>query len=334
MKKKIVCAIILLFVLITCVSTINATRNNISPLSLKKTEIYNDSEPSIHRVNITFQSSGYVLYGEIYYPSNDSRSYPGIVFCEGRQAYISVYTWISKALSKEGYVVLIFDLPGQGKSEGLFPICWNISFPYYDIYLRFNGLGFEPKFHYSNGEYLKAVTDALTFLIEESPVHQILNSTRIGLIGHSMGGFLVTEAAAQDKRVDAVVALSHGNPDIMVNVSVPVQFQLGTADIFTKSFSAILSCYGKASPPKELITISGGTHVGFTTVLQSFCPCPSWQKEICLRYVIGWFDYFLKNKTGSYETITTGTTHLSRLIPSRYNFGNGDCILENTAVRN
>ena len=90
----------------------------------------------------------------------------------------------------------------------------------------------------------------------------------------------------------------------------------------------VLHCYKNANIPKELIFISGGTHIGFTSAFKSFCPCPPWQKNTILRYSIGWFDYFLKNKTDAYEIITTGTDHLSKFIKSRYNFGDGDHILE------
>ncbi|UCD13307.1 MAG: hypothetical protein JSW60_07045, partial [Thermoplasmatales archaeon] len=38
---------------------------------------------SFKQINITFESCNYTLYGEIYYPSNDTEIYPGIVFCEG-----------------------------------------------------------------------------------------------------------------------------------------------------------------------------------------------------------------------------------------------------------
>ncbi len=90
----------------------------------------------------------------------------------------------------------------------------------------------------------------------------------------------------------------------------------------------MIQCYKKANTPKELIAIQGGTHFGFSTALGPLCPCPRWQKDICLRYSIGWFDYYLKNKSDAYEIITTGTDHLSRFVKSRYNFGDGDIILQ------
>jgi dienelactone hydrolase len=155
----------------------------------------------------------------------------------------------------------------------------------------------------------------------------LIDNSTIGLIGHSLGGITVTETAAFDDRIDAVVALSQGNPLIIKKLNVPIQFQGGCFDLGTYSIPIISQCYKKASSPKELIAIQSGTHVGFSTALNQLNPCPPWQKEICLKYAIGWFDYFLKNNTDAYEIITSGTPHLSKIIKSRYDLGDGEQIL-------
>lgn len=318
--------IIAIIIQLLCVSLISGAVSESSNV-IKKDFLYNEKqENSINQVNISFESSNYTLYGEIFYPLNVSKTYPGIVFCEGHGGYISAYDWIPKALAEEGYVVLIFDLPGQGKSEGIFPIR-SINIPILNIYFRYTFL-IETPIHYVLREWTTATSDALTYLLEESPVKNMINNTSIGLIGHSLGGITVTETAVIDERVDAVVALSQGNPLIISKIDVPIQFQGGCFDLGTYSIPIISRCYSKANTPKELIAIEGGTHLGFSTAFGPLCPCPRWQKDICLRYAIGWFDYFLKNKTDAYETITTGTDHLSRFIKSRYNFGDGDRILE------
>jgi dienelactone hydrolase len=285
-----------------------------------------NSDNEVKQMNITFKSGNYELYGEIYYPANETRKYPGIVFCEGLPAYVSAYSWIPNALAKQGYVVIIYDPPGLGRSEGIFPRI-GFSFPRLNFYFRF-GSYFETPIHYFKREWVSAVSDALTYLLDESPVKHLIDNTSIGLIGHSLGGITTTEAAAEDKQFDAIVALSHGNPLAVKKIDVPIQFQCGDFDRGLYSIPITRRCYMRANIPKELIVIQRGTHFGFTTAFRSLCPCPSWQKEVILRYAIGWFDYFLKNKEDALETITTGTDHLSKFIRSRYNFGDGDHILE------
>lgn len=290
-------------------------------IDAQNSEIYN-----IEKIDVTFVSDDYQLYGEIYYPSNTTERFPGIVFCEGLCAFTTPYRFISKALAEKGYVVLMFDFPGQGRSQGIFPIPTSSIRFLMGIYLRFSAL-IETPFHYINREWVEATSDALTYLIDQSPVKNMIDNTSMGLIGHSLGGCTVTETAAKDKRFDAVVALSQGNSLIIEKVDVPIQFQGGTFDIGTYSIPILLRCYKKANTPKELISIQFGTHAGFSTALGPLTPCPPWQYEICPRYAIGWFDYFLKNKSDAYETITTGTDHLSKIIRSRYNFGDGEHIL-------
>ncbi|MCJ7572496.1 MAG: alpha/beta fold hydrolase [Candidatus Thermoplasmatota archaeon] len=292
------------------------TRN----LTVVQNDIY-----EISQLNITFESCGYSLYGEIYYPTNKTDRFPGIVFCEGGGGYVSAYSWIPKALAKQGYVTFIFDFPGQGKSEGILP-SYAIDIPRLNLFLRF-GASLEATIHSRMGIWMKVTKDAITFLISENPVNYLVNSSNIGLIGHSLGGFAVTGSAAQQENIKAIVALSHAHTQLIDELTVPVQFQCGDLDIKTKSIFSVLESYKKANSPKELIAISGGTHAGFTTVLGSFCPCPSWQKDICLRFATAWFDYFLKHDIAAYYIITSGCDHLSTIIASRYNFGEGEYIL-------
>jgi len=286
---------------------------------------YNHEELNICQINVTFNSSGYDLYAEIYYPSNSSDIYPGIVFCEGMGGYVYAYNWIPKALAEQGYVAMVFDFPGQGVSEGFLPMKV-ISIPLLNLYLRYT-IFIETPIHYFLREWVTATTDALTYLLEESVVKEMVDYTKIGLIGHSLGGITVTEVAVVDDRIDAVVALSQGNPLIIKKLDIPIQFQGGCFDLGTYSIPIISRCYKKANSPKEMITIRSGTHVGFSTALNQLNPCPPWQKEICLTYAIGWFDYFLKNNSDAYVKITTGMPYLSKIVKSRYDFGDGEHIL-------
>ncbi len=280
---------------------------------------------NVETINITYESNNYTLYGVIYYPSNKSVTYPGIICCEGLAGYIDAYSWIPEALAEQGYVVLLFDFPGQGKSDGF----WgnrSISIPSLNFYLRFSAFS-EAIFHYAKDDFVIATMDAVTYLTDESPIKTLVDTKKIGLIGHSLGSITVAETAAVDKRIGAVVALSQGNPWDAENIYVPIQYQAGCFDI-TYSIPIAYLCYNRSNTPKELVTIQFGTHIGFTSAFGKFCLCPSWQKDICLRYATGWFDYFLKNKTDAYENITTGTDHLSKVIRSRYNFGDGEHILK------
>jgi pimeloyl-ACP methyl ester carboxylesterase len=272
--------------------------------------------------NITFRSSNLTLYGEIYFPDNKTQIYPGLIFVEGYSSCINYYQWIPKHLAQNGYVVLIFDLPGQGKSEGIFP---DFTFMFENLcyYPRYTAL-IETPFHYFKGECVRATKDALTYLLHESPVKHLIDQSNIGLIGHSLGGIIVTKTVLEDTRVKTLIVLSNGDPKNVENIDIPVQYQGGDMDIFFMSIPQLLSCYQKTNSHKELIVISLGTHISFMNKLYPFCLYPRYQKEIILHYTIGWFDYYLQKNEEAYTIITSGHAHLSHIVKSRYNFGEGD----------
>ena len=129
-------------------------------------------------------------------------------------------------------------------------------------------------------------------MIEESPVNEMINTSSIGLIGHSFGGITASEIAVVDDRFDAVIAMSHANPMCVDDISIPIQFIGTDFDYGLFSIPMIQLSYSRAKAPKEMIMIKLGTHFGFTTAFNSLCPCPRWQKNVVLHYIIPWFDYF------------------------------------------
>ena len=324
MKSKTFTISIILFVLVSTF-TVSAVTNEDKQAGKYFNHYLSNDACEVKQVNISFESSGYTLYGEIYYPSNETKIYPAVIFCEGYYAYTGSYNWIVNALAENGYVVMIFDYPGQGRSEGIFKNR-RIFFPGLYLYLRL-GVKIETPIQYLLGRWITATSDAITYLLEESLVKDMINNTSIGIIGHSLGGIAATKTATKDDRIDCVIALTHSNPCIVSDCHVPIQFQGGGFDRGYYSVPILLSSYSKANTPKELIMIKHGTHTGFSNSWGSFCHCPKWQKEICLRYAVGWFDYFLKQNENAYDVITTGTNHLSKIITSMYNFGDGNHIL-------
>lgn len=284
-------------------------------------------QPTILQIPVTFISRNYTLYGEIYEPPNTSTPLPAIIICEGAAGYTSAYSWIPNALASHDYIAFIFDFPGQGYSEGFHPI-HAIYLPKLNLFLRF-GSFHESGIHYQNGDCVQATKDAITYLTTQSPIADNVNQSSIGLIGHSLGGLVVTETAAQDPRVRAAVTLSHATPDCIQNITIPIQFIGGDLDLTPASDSIpiLRHSYRDAHAPKELIFIAGGTHLGFTSALGPLCPCPSWQKTCCLHYAIGWFDWFLRGQPQAYDNITSGDKRLSLFLQSQYDFGNGNHIL-------
>jgi hypothetical protein len=319
-KKEIITLLITLLFLIQIFNypVIAST----SPITITNSE---ENNLEIEKLPTYFTSKNYSLFGNIFYPTDTSKKYPCIIFCEGFPGYVNAYSWIPKALAAQGYITFIYDPPGLGKSEGFVPI-WGISVQLLNLYFRFGSYTISP-LHYFVGDWVQAGIDALTYLTEESPVNEMINKSSIGLIGHSFGGITASEIAVVDNRFDAVIAMSHANPVYVDDISIPIQFIGTDFDYGLFSIPMIQRSYIRANAPKEMIMIKLGTHFGFTTAFNSLCPCPKWQKDVILHYVIPWFDYFLKNDSSSLSIITSGTDNLSPIFKSQYNLGSGNYIL-------
>ena len=328
MWKNVLVKFTIFFIIFHILSaSISSTINANETIKITNDSFSEKQIDEVAQINISFKSGDYDLYGEIYYPSNNATLYPAIVFCGGVASYVSAYTWLAKNFAQEGYIVLIFDPPGLGKSEGYFQKYINFSISSLNLFFRFGSIA-ETLFHYIDRDWEYAVSDALTYFLTDSPVKHLIDPDHIGLIGHSLGGITITEVVANDKRFDTLITLSFGNTLRGRDIDIPVQLICGDIDMMPLCVLSSLSCYEFARPPKELIVIQGGTHFGFTSAFKEFCPCPPWQKDIIERYTVGWFNYILKNQTSAYEIITTGTDHLSELFKSRYTFGEGEHILE------
>ncbi len=132
------------------------------------------SAQEIQRLNITFESAGYTMHGELIMPQKQD-SVPMIVFLAGageNSSYRTLYkSFLEENLEalflKEGYGLLYFDKRGVGDSEGK----WHKT----DIYER--------------ADDAKAAIDFLKTV-------KAVDQSRIGLIGHSQGGWVAQVAGA------------------------------------------------------------------------------------------------------------------------------------------
>lgn len=161
---------------------------------------------------VTFVASdGAHLRGRLFLPgSSIAPPYPGIVITPGSiQAYKEMYYWAAEGLAEAGYMVLIYDVQGQGQSE-VFP-----HDPNGDIACGSHGcqgVPFQQSYNFFQG-----TRDAHAFLMSTpsapygdavpaadqgnanaagtnafNPAWADLNRHRIGIAGHSLGASAVS----------------------------------------------------------------------------------------------------------------------------------------------
>lgn len=211
----------------------------------------------------TFQDS-YVIPGRgeyeviIYYPFNGSgKPYPAVIFAHGFCSCSSWHTWIGNYLASMGYVTLVFTVPNRLST---------------DIQDWVDGI--EEGIRYL--EQLNNESDLLGGLV---------NMSRLGVMGHSMGAMAALIAASKNLNIKAVVSLaapymkekqydeeyaekirSEIDWDSVLsasgNLTKPVQFQVGTLDAFAAD-NAVKYFEAANSSFKEFVTIEGGNHVQF-----------------------------------------------------------------------
>ena len=130
--------------------------------------------PKLSQVSIPFE--GMEMHG-YYFPGINSEPGPAILFVVGADTTAEeAYFFGIREAQARGISCLLFDGPGQGSS------------------LIFKNI-------YSRHDYEKPIATALDYLTSLKEV----NGDRIGLIGHSLGGYYAARSAAYDQRVKACV---------------------------------------------------------------------------------------------------------------------------------
>ena len=151
----------------------------------------------------------------------------------------------------------------------------------------------------NRGADLEAILDAI--LKEKSFQGVPIDPSRIGLAGHSLGGYTVLALAGawpswKDRRVKAVLALSPYCAPFMTkgelrHLDVPVMYQGGTLDLrITPSVRRPGGAYDLTSPPKYYVEFSGAGHFAWTNLNKFYQP-------LINDYALAFFDRYLKRTT-------------------------------------
>jgi dienelactone hydrolase len=167
--------------------------------------------------------------------------YPGVVITTGSiQGSERMYWWLAQDLAERGYVVLTYDVQGQGTSETLphendqvnaFPFCNPFAPPGDKEELGCPGVPFQQE-----SNFIFGTQDALSFFLSSpgspyanphagssqvnafNPYWQLFDrspdkrsatpgrTTRMAIVGHSLGAAAISYVQGVDKRVEAAVA--------------------------------------------------------------------------------------------------------------------------------
>ena len=141
----------------------------------------------------------------------------------------------------------------------------------------------------------------------------IVDTSRIGAVGHSLGGYTVLGMAGgwpawKTPQVKAVLALSPYvlpflGQGTLSRLQVPVMYQGASLDWgLTTSLEGPQGAYAVTAPPRFFVKLNGGTHFEWTNLVCAGTPdvatCLAARPNAALinRYGIAFLDLFLKGK--------------------------------------
>ena len=264
---------------------------------------YNDK---VAIVPVTFNNRyGTKLYGEIVLPNRgqvrpSSGPFPVILALEGLNTNVAMYRWWHQVFADAGYLVFAFDFSGQGHSDN-------------------EGPG-DP------GDNVQDAQDALTYLLQQSPVKNVLDTLRVGVIGHSQGAITIMALQEVEPRIRAAVAAApiNSNSAPFTKNLIPVMVQTGDQDgpiapipfvnpVFEKTV------YDKLTLDRAFIVAEASSHAQHTNY--PLLPTASWGLDIAGSYSLAWMNYYLRRDESALAILKTAHPHLSYLWDSLVEIG-------------
>lgn len=312
---------------------------------------------------------GALLRGTVYAPKPGATDpytgealtgpFPGVVITPGSiQGSEGMYVWLGQDLAERGYVVMTYDVQGQGTSE-TFPHLDDSVLPFCDPFaptvdgnlFGCPGVPFQQIANFTTG-----TTDALDwFLSPANPYGAKLDRTpdtqtvtpgrtsRIAIIGHSLGAQAVSQVQATDPRVEAVVALdklaassgsgipgagaSTPNTPSVPALAIQSEYFLNPMPYFLSGGGGPLpsatpsgpdpmrerttgfDAWAAAGVDSMLIVPRASTHLEYTDI-PYVLPASRYGQDLTSRYVQLWLDKYLKHRDVDAQLLGTSFRYL------------------------
>ncbi|MGV9553700.1 bis(hydroxyethyl) terephthalate hydrolase [Streptomyces ardesiacus] len=213
---------------------------------------YSVADTSVSRLGVSGFGGG-----TIYYPTSTSEgTFGAVVVAPGFTAYQSSMAWLGPRLASQGFVVFTIDT--------------NTTLDQPD----------------SRGRQLLA---ALDYLTERSSVRGRIDSSRLGVMGHSMGGGGTLEAAKSRPSLQAAIPLTPWNLDkTWPEVSTPTLIVGADGDTVAPVLTHAEPFYSSlpSSTDRAYLELNNATHFS-----------PNTSNTTIAKYSISWLKRFIDNDT-------------------------------------
>ncbi|NNN20979.1 MAG: hypothetical protein HKL80_03135 [Acidimicrobiales bacterium] len=321
-------------------------------------------------VTVGSQRTGVGLDATLFYPAGNSLpcSLPGVVIIPGSMIGVQTQVqWVARDLAGHGYVALSIDPMGEGHSPQIsLPPCNSTKSTSSGIPDGFGGNNSvsmsgdlinwptntsgavcdSQSTDVSGLNYLDALESGIDWLTSTSdPELNIVNPSKIAVVGHSLGAIVVSFAQSIDKRIKAVVGLDNlsstvtgdlGSPRCAGNISTgyitPRVPALGEASEYCSSQqsypasakeTAALRWKSFGIPSMEVV-FAGATHFSFAQDSVKNFGGTEVQFQEFSYYIKAFVDLFLKGDVTAAKLLDATTVlgePLSSILSSRFSSG-------------
>lgn len=313
-----------------------------------------DAEPgNIRRGPILWTArSGATISGHVWAVEQGPAKRPGVVITNGSvQAPEELYWAQAAVLARAGYVVLTWDPQTQGRSDGpggpgtegenrapqtpeaftegtVDAIDFFVSTP--DKPFRPRDSRTVPSINHS-AKQIRRVGEKRNAAF--NPLHSMLDSERIGIVGHSLGAFAVSKVASEDPRVDTVVAWDQlaatnrspggGGSESPLAPRVPGLGFSGDYGIGSPNGAAGVTPrpretapdpggatgpsrdFSKAGVPTMQVNTRAGTHFESAVIPNAGFPATLRGSDMTAWYTLAWFDRYLRGEESADRRLLT-----------------------------
>ena len=245
-----------------------------------------------------------------------SGAFPLLVFSHGNGGIRHQNTFQVEHLASHGYIVVSADHTGNA---GLAPLP-SRALPY-------DRSGRGRSAHNRPLDVSFLITELLRRNAQaDSWLQKSIDSERIGILGHSFGGFTVCKVAETDRRVKAILSMTVGYGR---KTSVPLLLMLGDKDrTLGAAGNAVARLYYQACEgPKHLVSLKRGGHFSFTDMDAiapgfgdgigggEFLPIAR-AKSIVNAYSLAFFEHYLRADVQSGRYLRTNPDEKEILLKS------------------
>jgi dienelactone hydrolase len=268
--------------------------------------------------------NGSQLRGHVFMPPasvpKPKRGYPGVVITDGSvQAYEELYYWAAEDLAEAGYMVMTYDVQGQGDSDLMGADCPGAC----------SGVPYQQNYNFYQG-----AEDSLSFFLSSpgrefggsyNPYADDLDRDRVGLAGHSLGASAVSVVGQCDKRVKTIVAWDNLRKiSDCSGVTIPERYRADK--LIRVPALALTNDYAfnpqpMTSPPDphakeagykqiagagldaQIVTLRNATHLTYSYI-PVVMPANELGERMASYYTRAWYDLQLRNDRTGFDRLT------------------------------